>query len=64
MHEIAHWIGLDHVCSEMQNENQQTCSPVGRGFAIMNPESQTNTEVFFSDLDILEFKRLERTLIH
>lgn len=64
MHEIAHWIGLGHVCLEMQNVNQQTCSSVGRGFAIMNPETQTNTEVFFSHLDILEFKRIELNLVH
>lgn len=64
LHEIAHWIGLDHVCLEMQNANQQTCSPVGRGFAIMNPSTGSNPEVFFSHLDILEFKRLERALIH
>jgi hypothetical protein len=65
MHEVSHWIGLGHICLDYQTTNEQLCSPVGRGFAIMNHVVSTpNTEVSFSNLDILEFKRIESMLIH
>ena len=59
MHEVSHWIGLQHVCFLKERKE---CSPVGIGFAIMNPVTDDHPQMFFTQLDILEFKRVKNLL--
>lgn len=75
MHEIGHSLGMQHIC--LPNEHRTDCSPVGRGFAVMNPNlvselGEPNTSFESSDpgpvptfqiqdLDVKEFERVART---
>lgn len=62
-HETGHLLGMQHIC--VAPGELPACSPVGYGFAVMNPsivygESATN-ETFSqstpTDLDLAEFRR-------
>jgi hypothetical protein len=74
MHEVGHALGMQHVC--LAREDRRDCSPVGRGFAVMNPnlvnevgERDTSFESTdtgpvptfqIQDLDLREFQRVAR----
>jgi hypothetical protein len=74
MHEIGHALGMQHIC--LPSEERNDCSPVGRGFAVMNPNIvQESTEPEHSidssdpgpvptfeiqELDLREFERVAR----
>lgn len=52
MHELGHWIGMNHVCRE-PNESAN-CSSVGYGNAIMNPNIGESHITNLSPLDLAE----------
>lgn len=58
MHELGHWLGMKHVCQH-RNERRE-CSPVGYGWAIMNPVVENGFVTEFTTLDISEFRRIMR----
>jgi hypothetical protein len=58
MHEIGHWLGMKHICMEHERNIRSDCSSVGYGNAIMNPINVPAMPASFSELDRLEFQRI------
>ena len=56
LHELGHWLGMNHVC--LFPGERPTCSTVGYGVAIMNPEITLDHVQVYTNLDILEFRRV------
>lgn len=64
LHEVGHWFGMLHVCrTEEERIRRADCSPIGVGEAIMNPSIGMNHRTVFSEIDYLEYQRVQN-LVH
>ncbi|TXH11333.1 MAG: hypothetical protein E6R04_01765 [Spirochaetes bacterium] len=57
VHELGHWLGMRHVCRP-DGKTTDVCSPVGRGEAVMNPNTSVNQVSIPNRLDIAEYNRV------
>lgn len=58
LHEFGHWLGMDHVCRFPEERFFYRCSRVGYGIAVMNRIIDYGAPIIYTDLDLLEFNRV------
>jgi hypothetical protein len=56
VHELGHWLGMRHVC-RTDGWTSDSCSPIGRGEAVMNPTTGDTQSSIPGLLDIMEYNR-------